>query len=154
MVLKILVLIQKTSKKEKMRKLLKFIALKSFNDGAEKCNQLGKMLIKARKVDNFLDIGCGDGILSLEYAKFLNAKSIYGVEFVDELIEINKNNGINCIKGDLNNEWSLESNYFDIILSSQNITHLNNTSKCLEECYRCLELGALHNFIRKFIIYC
>ena len=124
-----------------MIKILKAIAPKSFNNGLEKCNQLGKKLVKTSKIDNFLDIGCGNGKLTLEFAQLLNAKSIYGIEFTDESIEISKKNGINCIKGDLNNEWSLESNYFDIILSSQNIEHIHNTRKYLEECYRCLKPG-------------
>jgi len=124
-----------------MNKILKFISLKSFNEGKEKCNQLGKKLIKTSNIDNFLDIGCGDGKLSLEFAKLLNAKSIYGIEFVDELIEISKKSGINCIKGDLNNSWFLKNNFFDIILSSQNIEHLHNARKYLEECYRCLKPG-------------
>ena len=124
-----------------MRKILKFIAPKLFNNGLKKCNQLGKKLIKMSNIDNFLDIGCGDGKLSLEFAKLLNAKSIYGIDFVDELIEINKKNGINCIKCDLNNEWPFKNNFFNTILSSQNIEHIHNTRKYLEECYRCLKPG-------------
>ena len=39
-----------------IKEILKAIAPKSFNDGLEKCNQLGKKLIKTRNLDNFLYI--------------------------------------------------------------------------------------------------
>ena len=49
--------------------------------------------------------------------------------------------GIKCEKFDLNYKWSFKDNYFDFILSSQNIEHLHNTRLYLKESYRCLKKG-------------
>jgi len=124
-----------------MRRLLKYIAPKSFNDGLLKCNNLGKKLINNKKIYRFLDLGCGDGKFTLEFAKALNPKEIYGVEIVDKYCLKAKKRRINCVKFDLNDKWKFKNNYFDFILSSQNLEHLHNTRLYLEECYRCLKKG-------------
>jgi len=118
---------------------LKFIAQKSFNDGGVKCKNLGKSFIIKKEIDRFLDLGCGDGDLTMEFAAVVKPKEIHGIEFVDEFCKKANKKGMKCIKEDLNRKWSFDSNFFDLILSSQNIEHLHNTRLCLEECYRCLK---------------
>ncbi|MCX6816795.1 MAG: class I SAM-dependent methyltransferase [Candidatus Beckwithbacteria bacterium] len=124
-----------------MRRLLKFIAPKSFNDGLSKCNNLGKNLIIKNKVNRFLDLGCADGEFTLKFAKVLRPEEIYGVEIVDKYCNEAKRKGVKCVKFDLNSKWKFDNNYFDFILSSQNIEHLHNTRLYMEECYRCLKKG-------------
>ena len=124
----------------KMKKcFLKWIAPKSFNYGLNKCNELGKKLLSNKHVSRMLDVGCADGKLTLEFAKIINANEIYGIEFVDELREIAESKNIICYKFDLNNKWEIESEKFDLIISSQNIEHMHNTRLYLEECFRCLK---------------
>lgn len=67
-----------------IRKIFKFIAPKSFNDGLARCNDLGKKLISRKGIERFLDVGCGDGRLTIEFAKIANPKKMYGLEFIDE----------------------------------------------------------------------
>lgn len=122
-----------------MIKLLKIIAQKSFIDGINKCNNLGKKLIKKNNIERFLDVGCGDGSLTIEFAKILHPREIYGIEFVDEFRFEAENKGIICRKYDLNGKWDFIDDYFDFILSSQNIEHLHNTRLYLEECHRFLK---------------
>jgi SAM-dependent methyltransferase len=124
-----------------MINLLKIIAPASFNDGLTKCNNLGKKLITKRGIDRFLDLGCGEGKLTMEFAEIAKAKEIYGVEFVDEFRQQSESRGIKCIKRDLNDKWDYDDDYFDLILSSQNIEHIHNTRLYLEECHRCLKQG-------------
>lgn len=124
-----------------MRRFLKYIAPKSFNDGLAKSNILGKNLVSRSKVDRFLDLGCADGEFTIEFAKSFKPKEIYGIEIVDKYCRQAKKRGIKCVKHDLNYKWNFDSNYFDLILSSQNIEHLHNTRLYLEECYRCLKKG-------------
>jgi len=124
-----------------MRRFLKYIALKSFNDGLSKCNDLGKNLISKKRINRFLDLGCADGEFTIEFIKGLKSKEIYGVEIVDKYCRQAKKRGIKCVKQDLNYKWNFDSNYFDVILSSQNIEHLHNTRLYLEECHRCLRKG-------------
>ncbi len=124
-----------------MRKLLKTIAPKSFNAGLKSCNELGKKLIAHRDVNRFLDVGFGDGKLTMEFAEIAKPREKYGVEFVDHLRLQAEEKGMKCAKFDLNSKWDYDNNYFDLILSSQNIEHLHNTRLYLEECYRCLRVG-------------
>ncbi len=122
-----------------MLDLIKKSAARSFIDGLNQCNKLGKKLIKQKNAEKFLDVGCGDGSLTLEFASIINPKEIFGIEYVDEFRILSENKGIKCIKGDLNNKWGFQDNFFDIVLSSQNIEHMHNTRLYLEEAYRCLK---------------
>lgn len=123
------------------RKILKVIAPKAFNDGLSRCNQIGKALIAKERIEKLLDLGCGDGRLTMEFAKIAKPKEVFGVEFATESIRKAKRRGINCIRADLNCKLRFRSNFFDLILSSQTIEHLHNTRLHLEECYRCLKKG-------------
>lgn len=122
-----------------MRRLLKWIAPRSFEYGLAVCNKLGKKLIMKKGIERFLDIGCGDGKLTLEFAEIAQPKEIYGVEFVDEYRTKAEEKGIKCLKFDLNGHWNIKDDFFDLILSSQNIEHMHNIRNYLEECYRCLK---------------
>jgi len=121
--------------------LLKKFTPGIFNDGLEKCVKLGKKLITKKKIENFLDVGCSDGNLTLEFAKILKAKNIYGLEYVNDYQTELRKKGIKCLQQDANLKWQYESNFFDFILSSQNIEHVHNTRLYLEECYRILKPG-------------
>ncbi len=124
-----------------MRKLLKYIAPRAFNDGLARCNALGKRLIRRKGMERFLDVGCGDGALTMEFAGIARPEELYGIEFIPDLCRAAEARGIRCISQDLNTRWEIESNRFDLILSSQNIEHLHNTRLYLEECYRTLKPG-------------
>ena len=124
-----------------MRKLLKYIAPKAFNDGLARCNALGKRLVGGRAYPRFLDVGCGDGVLTVEFAAAAGAEEVWGVEFVDTLAVEAGKRGIHCIRQDVNAPWDLPGDHFDLILSSQNIEHVHNTRLYLEECHRCLRTG-------------
>ena len=122
-----------------MRRLLKFIAPRAFENGLERCNDMGKGLIARRGIQRMLDVGCGDGILTREFADVAGAEEVYGIEYVDDFREKAEKNGVRCAKNDLNGVWDFESGFFDLIVSSQNIEHLHNTLLYLEECNRCLK---------------
>jgi SAM-dependent methyltransferase len=124
-----------------MKRLLKIIAPRSFNEGLAKSNNTGKELMAQKGIDKFLDVGCGDGKLTMEFAELARPKEIYGVEFVDEFRQQAEFKRIKCIKCDLNSKWDYGDNSFELILSSQNIEHIHNTRLYLEECYRCLKRG-------------
>jgi len=124
-----------------MKKLLKIIAPKSFNDGLSRCNELGKKLITKKGIDKLLDVGCGDGELTMEFVEIAKPQQVYGIEFVGERRQQAESRGIQCVSFDLNGKWSYDDNYFDLIISSQNIEHLHNTRLYLEECHRCLRKG-------------
>jgi len=123
------------------KKFLKWYSPLAFDDGLNKLNQTAITKAASKKVGKMLDIGCGDGVFTMEFAKKVKPKSIYGIEYVDETRKLATKKGIKCVKSDLNAEWDLDSNQFSLILSSQNIEHMHNTRLYLEECYRCLKPG-------------
>lgn len=124
-----------------MRRLVKYISPKSFDDGLARCNALGKQLVAGSSPRRFLDTGCGDGELTMEFARAARALEVHGIEFVDEQREQGAAKGIAVEKTDLNEKWGYEDETFDLILSSQLIEHLHNSRLYLEECYRCLAPG-------------
>lgn len=124
------------------RKWLASFAPQFFDDGLLRTNQLAKKIVRDRpyqKKIRFLDLGVGDGVLTLEIASILKAKEILGLEFVDEYVKAARKKGIRCLKSDLNQKFPYQSNYFDFILSSQTIEHLHDTRRYLQECFRCLK---------------
>lgn len=124
-----------------MWKIIKYLAPKSFDDGLSHCNRLGMKLVSGRGITSMLDVGCGDGALTMEFAAAAGANRVAGIEFVDDVREQAIARGIDCRKADLNDVWPFESAEFDLVLSSQNIEHLHNTRRYLEEAFRCLKPG-------------
>ena len=124
-----------------IRNFVKGYAPKSYKDGLLKCDNLGMSLFQKRNIERFLDIGCGDGELTIQFANKLKPKEIYGVELVDQFRNKAQGKGVKCCEFDLNGKWSYKDNFFDCMLSSQNIEHLHNTRLYLEEAYRCLKPG-------------
>ena len=77
----------------------------------------------------------------MEFAGIAKPGETHGIEFVNTLRQKAEDRGIRCAGFDLNGKWGYDDNYFDLILSSQNIEHLHNTRLYLEECHRCLKPG-------------
>ncbi|HPN65756.1 MAG TPA: methyltransferase domain-containing protein [Candidatus Goldiibacteriota bacterium] len=123
-----------------MANLLKAAGEKSFMLGLSKCNETGMGLI-TKKNGILLDLGCGDGSLTMQFARSSGAKKVYGIEYVDSERKKAQKAGIKCVKADLNSVLPFKTNSFDVILSSQNIEHLHNTRLYLAECHRMLKPG-------------
>ena len=124
-----------------MRAILRAIAPRVYKDGHRRCNELGKRLVVRRPVNRFLDVGCGDGRLTMEFAEVVQPSELWGLELNEEMIEQCQQQGITCRPCDVNGEWQFDDGWFDLILSSQNIEHLHDTRHYLAECWRCLAPG-------------
>ena len=70
-----------------MNKFLKLYAPMAFNEGLDKCNKLGMSLVIDKRAKKLLDLGCGGGKLTVQFAKTIHAKELYSLEFKDENIE-------------------------------------------------------------------
>jgi|SRR5581483_1649166 len=89
----------------------------------------------------YLDLGCGDGELTLQRAEKINTDKIYGNEIIPSEAEKAEKRKIKIKKEDLNKKLSYDSNTFDVITATQVIEHLNNLDEFISEIYRILKPG-------------
>lgn len=112
-------------------------AATSFKEGLDQCNALGISLVN--RAETMLDVGCGNGNITLQFAKAVGAKTIHGIEYQEELHPLLRSKNIMPLKQDVNEHWEYPDNAFDFVLSSQNIEHVHRTRHYVEECYRVLK---------------
>ena len=86
-----------------------------------------------------LDLGCGDGSLTMQFAKKIKAKKIIGVELGG--IRSKSANRITIVPKNLNKNMPFKSNTFDVVVSHFSIEHLYDTGKFISETKRVLKKG-------------
>ncbi len=97
-------------------------------------------LIKRRKNSRLLDLGCGDGKLTLSFAEKAGATTVVGVESgkIKDLINKKK---IKIISANLNHKLPFKDSYFDVVISHFSLEHLYNVDVFISETYRILKKG-------------
>jgi len=98
-------------------------------------------LLETNNAAELLDVGCGDGKLTLRAASVIGTTKIYGIDVIAETIERAKENGINVRSGDLSQRFPFEDESFDVVLASEIIEHIFNTDSFLKEIHRVLRVG-------------
>lgn len=98
---------------------------------------------KREDCKKFLDIGCGDGTFTLEFARAIGAKEVYGVDIYEPAIAKAIKKGMIVKKANLNEKIPFSSDFFDVILCNQVAEHLLNADKLFEEINRVLKLGGV-----------
>jgi len=88
-----------------------------------------------------VDLGCDDGSLTVELARKIGTKNIFGVEIVDASAGKATAKGITVRKFDLNNKFSFEDNFFDVVIANQIIEHIFDSDNFLSEIHRILKLN-------------
>ena len=89
-----------------------------------------------------LDLGCHDGMWSMELARASRAASIDGVEIVPEAADLAEQRGVRVARLDLNHPLDgLPSETFDVIHANQVIEHVTNVDTFVSEVYRLLRPG-------------
>ena len=93
------------------------------------------------KNKRILDAGAGNGL----FAKLLEEKGneVTCVELSDELIQLCRESGLNCVKANLNSVLPFPDNYFDVVLCRTVIEHLFDPWQFFEESYRVLKRGGV-----------
>jgi ubiquinone/menaquinone biosynthesis C-methylase UbiE len=89
-----------------------------------------------------LDIGAADGLMLSRIKKEFPQTECAGLEYSDELIATCSDKNIKIIQGDAQN-LPFADNYFDIILATAIIEHLDRPTKMLDESYRVLKKEGL-----------
>lgn len=88
-----------------------------------------------------LDCGCGDGSFTLEVAKKIEARQIYGLDIKPKILASAAVKGIKTLRCDLNQGFKFKDGVFDVVVANQVIEHLYNTDSFLKEVYRVLKRG-------------
>jgi methionine biosynthesis protein MetW len=88
-----------------------------------------------------LDLGCGNGELTMRVAQKVGAKMVAGIEIGWPAAKMSLSRGINVILGDVNDTFPFKDEVFDLVLANQIIEHLNNTDNFLREVRRVLKNG-------------
>ena len=104
----------------------------------------------------FLDLGCGDGELTLKVAQAIGTDSIHAVDIVADNVSRARARGIEAHQSELNQDLPFADGAFDAVNASDIIEHLSHTDTFLREIHRVLRsdgyvvimtpnLAALHN---------
>lgn len=107
-------------------------------DRQQRIKKLERLL--KNKVENFLDIGCGEGLMLVEGLN--SGWNVFGVDIADNRIEIAKKKEIKFEKTDLLNA-KLPENYFDCVYCDSVLEHILNPMEYLLEINRILKPGGI-----------
>jgi len=114
----------------------------AYNSLHNKMLDLASNYVKYAK--RLLDVGCNDGEFTMKFARQLNAKEVYGLEVIPELVKQSKNKGIKVKNCDLNKgEIPFQTGFFDAVLCNQIFEHLYNPEHLLKEINRVLRENGL-----------
>lgn len=112
----------------------------SYND--EIPDLLNKYFSK-KDVLNYLDLGCGDGVLlnALNKKGYFENKKVYAVDLSENRINLVKeiNKKFVCLVSDACNVSDIKENSIDFLVSSQVIEHVKNDEIMIKEIYRMLK---------------
>lgn len=115
-------------------------------------------LIEPNPDARIIDLGCGDGKLSLRIKDKAGAKGIYGIDTGEKALKDSRTSGVEIFSADLNKPLPIEDKLFDIVHANQIIEHLVETDLFVREIYRILKpggyvvvstpnLSSLHNLV-------
>ncbi len=120
-----------------------------FTQLSQHSNQFGLELVpklsEPKQNDSVLDIACGTGIVSCEFAKI--ASQVTGIDLTPAMIEqakiLQKNNNLNNITWRIGDVSSLpfDDNLFSIVVTRYSFHHIIEPKKVLEEMKRVCASG-------------
>ena len=97
-------------------------------------------ILRQLKGDRFLDIGCGDGDITLLLKENSGATEVFGIDIAPEAVTIAQGKGIKAYKLDIDEEkLPFEDEYLDLVYCGELIEHLFNPDHLLNEIHRVLK---------------
>jgi methionine biosynthesis protein MetW len=92
--------------------------------------------------ERLLDVGCGDGDITLLLKERMGAKEAYGLELAHEAVTAAKQKGIICYQLDIDEtDFPFNDEFFDSVYCGEIIEHLFNPDHLLKEVFRVLKRG-------------
>lgn len=104
-----------------------------FSDWAD--HSIEAVISQLEKGGKVLDLGCGDGKLTLQLTRKMKPDTLIGVD------AFGKNNKFKIIKADLNRDLPFKDESFDAVISNYSLEHLYNTGVFISETFRILKKG-------------
>lgn len=103
-----------------------------------KAIQLASNLVS--KVERMIDLGCGNGGISLLFKENLGAKDVYGVDIDEGAIFVARQRGVKAYLLNLSEDkLPFPDEHFDLAISFEVIEHLVNPDNMLKEANRVLK---------------
>lgn len=124
-----------------MNRIKERLRLRSIIEGKTVKLKLLELTEKLKGNIRLLDIGCHDGIFTMEFSKKVGAKEVYGLEINKDFIKQARSKGVICKKTDVNKKLPFADNFFDIVLCNQVIEHLYNPDNLFLEINRILKMN-------------
>ena len=94
--------------------------------------------------DRLLDIGCGDGDISLLLRERVQAKQVFGIDISHEAVSVAQGKGIEARQLDIDEgDLPFEDDYFDLIYCGELIEHVFDPDHLLKEIHRVLKAEGL-----------
>lgn len=81
-------------------------------------------LIRVPNNSKLLDVGCGNGSLTIFVAEALGIKEIYGIDTNEAALSEARKRGIKTLKLDVQEKFPFPTIYFDVIMFFDVIEHL------------------------------
>jgi methionine biosynthesis protein MetW len=94
------------------------------------------------RCDRFLDVGCGDGTITMTLAEAMGAVEIHGIEISSQGASLARPKGINVVVCDVEEgEWPFPDGYFDAVYCGELLEHVFEPAHVLAEIHRVLRVG-------------
>ena len=91
-----------------------------------------------------LDVGCGDGTITMLVANAMGATEVQGIEISPEGGSLARSRGIDVIVCDVEpGKWPLPDGYFDAVYCGELIEHVFEPTHVLAEIFRVLRVGGV-----------
>jgi 2-polyprenyl-3-methyl-5-hydroxy-6-metoxy-1,4-benzoquinol methylase len=99
------------------------------------------LCLKGVSGKTILDVGCNGGAFTIECAKAVGARHVYGIEIDEKLAVSARSLGIDVALVDASKPFPHTDNFFDVIIANQILEHVLDTDTMLNECFRVLKNG-------------
>lgn len=103
-----------------------------------------KDIVKNRKIDSILDVGCASGLLTNEMSKIFPKSKIYGVDIYEDALVFarKKYPSVNFIVADAH-KLPFKTSTFDLTVCYETIEHVVDPLKVLKEIHRVTKKGGI-----------